>query len=232
MIRPGIADRVLGDLHRIAVSFLGIDLDTDLLPQNLQLVDGRRTIDVPRHEQHLPSFLAFDQIGQLTRKSRLTGTLQTGDQHDGRTSFQTDVGHRAAHQRRQLVADDLSHHLAGLDRAEHVLPERLGLHLVGERLGHLVVHVGVDQRAADLLQALGHIDLGDSALTLEDFERPFELVRQIFKHILLRIIGLRTPALQKRVAKTTRQRLSKLSFPETAAARHAARREAAYKNTN
>ena len=58
-----------------------------------------------------------------------------------------------------------------------VLPaQRLLLHLVGEGLGDLVIDVGVDERAADLLERLRDVDLRDAALALEYFERPFEFV--------------------------------------------------------
>ena len=43
-------DGVLGNLHRIAVSLLGVDLDANLAAEHLQLVDGRRTVDVARHQ--------------------------------------------------------------------------------------------------------------------------------------------------------------------------------------
>ena len=83
---------------------------------------------------------------------------------------------RAAHQLGQLVADDLGHHLSRLDGFEHVLAQGFLLHFVGEGLGNLVVDVGVDQRAADLLERLRDVDLGDAPLAFENFERPFEFI--------------------------------------------------------
>ena len=171
-----ITHGILGDLHRIAVALLGVDLHADLTAQHLQLVDGRRTVDVARHEQHLTALFALEERSQLAREGSLTRTLQTRDEHHGGRAVQTDVGGRAAHERGQFVAHDLGHHLPGLDRAQHVLPQGLLLHLIGERLGYLVIDVGVDQRTADLLERLGDVDFGNAAFALEEPERPFELI--------------------------------------------------------
>ena len=164
------------------VSLFGVDLHADLTAQHLQLVDGGRTVDVAGDEQHMAPLLLFEEGGQLAREGRLARTLQTGDQDDGRSAFQADVGGRAAHELRQLVAHDLGHHLPRLDSRQHVLTQRFLLHLVGERLGDLVVDVGVDQRAADLFERLGDVDLCDAAFAFEDLERPFEFICQVFKH--------------------------------------------------
>ena len=178
----GVFDRVLRDLHGVRVSLFGVDLHADLTAQHLQLVDGGRTVDVAGDEQHMAPLLLFEEGGQLAREGRLARTLQTGDQDDGRSAFQADVGGRAAHELRQLVAHDLGHHLPRLDSRQHVLTQRFLLHLVGERLGDLVVDVGVDQRTADLFERLGDVDLCDAAFAFEDLERPFEFICQVFKH--------------------------------------------------
>ena len=94
-----------------------------------------------------------------------------------------DIAHRPAHQFGQFVADDLRHHLSGLDRRQYILSQRLGFHFVGERLSHFIVDVGVDQRAPDLFQALGDVDFGDASLSFQDLKRPFEFIGKIFKHI-------------------------------------------------
>ena len=169
-------DGVLGNLHRIAVSLLGVDLDANLAAEHLQLVDGRRTVDVARHQQHLAAPLALEHRGELAREGRLTRTLKTGDEYHGRRTLEPDVGGRAAHELRQLVADNLGHHLPRLHRLEHILSQRLLLHLVGEVFGDLIVDVGVDERTANLLERLGDVDFGDAAFALENLERPFEFV--------------------------------------------------------
>ena len=168
---------VFGDLHRVFAALFGIYLDADLPSEHLQLVDGCRTVNVAGDQQHLPAFLALDERSQLARESGFTRTLKTRDQNHGGIALQPDVRRRAAHQQGQLVAYDLGHHLSGLHRLQYVLSQRLLLHFVGERLGYLVVDVGVDQRTANLLEGFGDVDLRDAALAFEDFERPFEFIR-------------------------------------------------------
>ena len=177
VVLTGVPDAVFGDLHRIHVALLGVDLHADLSAQHFQLVDGRGTVNVAGHQQHLTALLAFEHRGQLAREGGLTRTLQTRDQDHGRRALQPDVRGRAAHQLSQLVAHDLGHHLPRFDGFEHVLAQRLLFHLVGEALGDLIVDIGVDQRAANLFECLRDVDFGDAALALEDFERPFEFVR-------------------------------------------------------
>ena len=63
--------------------------------------------------------------------------------------------------------DYLHHELARLDCVYNVLSERLCLHRVGKLLCHLVVDIGVKQRAAHILQRFGYVNFGNFALTLE-----------------------------------------------------------------
>ena len=172
----GIPDGVLRDLHGVFVPLLGVDLDADLAAEDLQLVDGRRTVYVARNEQHLPALLRLDVGRELAREGRLARALETGDENDGRRPFEADVRGRAAHELGQLVAHDLGEHLPGFHGLQHVLTQRLLLHRVGEGLGYLVIDVGVDERPADLLERLGDVDLGDAPFALEYLERPFEFV--------------------------------------------------------
>ena len=66
--------------------------------------------------------------------------------------------------------------LAGLHRREHVHAQRLFLHLVGKFLGHLEIHIRVQQRTADVLHGLRHVYLGYLTFTLQYLERAFESV--------------------------------------------------------
>ena len=93
-----------------------------------------------------------------------------------------DVGRRAAHERRQFVADDLGHHLSRLDGGQDILAQGFLFDGIGEGLGDPVVDVGVDQCAADLLQRLGDVDLGDAPLALQNLEGAFQFIGQILEH--------------------------------------------------
>jgi len=77
----------------------------------------------------------------------------------------------------------LDQQLTGAYGGEHVGTHGLGLHPIGKVLGGLEVHVGVQQRAADLLHGLRHVDLRDLPLAFKDFERPFELIAEVLEHI-------------------------------------------------
>ena len=63
--------------------------------------------------------------------------------------------------------DNLHHELAWLDGGQHVHAQCFALHVVRETLGHFVVDIRIEQRAAHVLQRLGDIDLGDFSLTFQ-----------------------------------------------------------------
>ena len=166
------------------IPLFGIDFGSDLSAQHLELVDGRRTIDVARHEQHLASLLALEHRRQLAREGSLTGALQTGDQDDRRRALQLDVGRRAAHELCQLVADDLGNHLSRLDGLEHVLSQGLLLHLVGEGFGYLVIASASISARRISLRVSATVDFGDAAFALDQLEGPFEFYRFKFSNIV------------------------------------------------
>ena len=76
----------------------------------------------------------------------------------------------AAHELSQLVVHDLYHPLLGLHGGEHILPQCLLLHGIGEGLGHLVIDIGVQQCATHVFQCLGNVNLGYLALALQNLE--------------------------------------------------------------
>ena len=83
---------------------------------------------------------------------------------------------RTAHEQGKFVTDYLGHHLPRLDGGQHVGAEGLLLYLVGEGLGYLIVHVGVDERAAYLLERFGNVDFGNPSFALQYLERPLQPV--------------------------------------------------------
>ena len=83
-------------------------------------------------------------------------------------------GGSAAHEFSQFVVYYLHHQLAGLYGRKHVHSESFLLHGVGKRLGYLVVHVGIEERTAHVLQRFGHIYLRYLAFAFQYFERPIE----------------------------------------------------------
>ena len=103
---------------------------------------------------------------QACPKGCFTRTLKTCDKHNSRVALKFDVGSCATHQRRQLIADNLGHHLTGLNRVKHILTHRLLLYIICKVLGYLVVDIGIDKCTTNLLKGLCNIDFGDATLTL------------------------------------------------------------------
>ena len=59
---------------------------------------------------------------------------------------------------------DLDHQLTRTNRIDYVLTHRFLLHAVGKLLRSLIVHIGFEQRLADVFDRLRHVDLRDSSL--------------------------------------------------------------------
>ena len=73
---------VLGDVHRVGLGALVVDGHAQLLAQGLELVDGRRTVDVARHHGRALA-LGEQELGQLAAGRGLARALQA-HHHDDR----------------------------------------------------------------------------------------------------------------------------------------------------
>ena len=90
-------------------------------------------------------------VGELRAGGRLARALQAGHQDHGRpVRREGEVAAGAAHQRRQLLVDDLHHLLPGVEALEHVGAEAALLQRRRERFDDLEVDVGLEQGEADL----------------------------------------------------------------------------------
>ena len=163
-------DCILGNLYGVLISRFGIYRYAHLLAQYLQLVDSGRTINIACNKQNLTAFVALDVRSQFAGESGLSRTLQTRNKNHGRVAFKLDFGSFATHQCSKFVTHNLGHHLTRLNRFEHILTKCLLLHIVGKRLGYLVVDIGIDQRTTNLFEGLRNINLCNSALTFQNFE--------------------------------------------------------------
>ena len=162
--------------NRIFHIILSINRNPHLLAQHFQLADCRRTESVTGSEHHLHSLFALEEKCQFAAEGGLTGTVQTSHQHHCRTSFKIHLGGIASHQFCKLVVDNLDYHLLRLDCRENVLSKRLGLDIVTELLGCLVVDVRIEQSPPDILKGFCNIDFGDFSFTLENLERPLKFI--------------------------------------------------------
>ena len=179
----GLLDGILRDGHGVLAVRFAVYGYADLFAQHFQLFDGGGAVDVAGCQQRVLVLLVLQHQGELAREGGLSRAVEARHEDDGRMALQVQFGRFASHEGGQLVVHDFHHQLAGLHGGEHVLPQRLLLHRVGERLGHLVVHVGVEQCAAHVLEGFGHIDFGDFPFTFQYLERPFESFAQVVEHI-------------------------------------------------
>ncbi len=113
----------------------------------------------------------------------LARTLQP-DHHDRHRRHGGQVERRfvGAEHGDQLVMDDLDDHLAGRDRADHLLADRLLAHLGDEILDHRQGDVGLEQRHAHFAHGLGHVGLAQRAAAGQPVENPGQFRAQTFKH--------------------------------------------------
>ena len=157
----GFADSVAADLHGVLVPALGVDGNADLLPDDFELVNRRRSLEVRRH-QHRPLGPVQQHLGHLAARRGLARALQARHEQHGRPRrHKRNSRIDRPHEPHQLIMDDFNHDFGGLERVDDLGADRLLLHLVAELLGHFQVDVGLQQRGANLPHHLGHVGLGD-----------------------------------------------------------------------
>ena len=175
-----VAHGGLGDFHRVFGAHLK-HRDARLPADDLKLLDRGRAVDVARNEQR-PAAAALEHLRELRRVRRLAGALQTAHHDDGRRvrgHFQPLLA--AAHQRGQLLVDDLDDHLRGRQALHHILADGALRDALCEVLRNLVVDVGLEQGEAHLAHGLLDVGLGELALVFQFFKRIAELVGKTFK---------------------------------------------------
>ena len=127
----------LGDIDRLLAGDDRQGRDPSLFAQHFQLFLGGRALRVERRHQNFFTVPFLQACGDLRRRGRLTGALQT-DQHDAdrcRSQQFKPLRLRAQHLD-QLVVHDLDDHLARRDRAQHFLADRLFPHLFDKVAHH------------------------------------------------------------------------------------------------
>ena len=173
---------ILSNLNRILITLLGIDSNTNLAAQHLQLVNSGRTINVARHKENLKTALALAIKRKLAGEGSLTGALQSRYQNNARIALNINIGGGAAHKSRQLVVDNLNHHLPRLDRLEHIHTQSLLLHRVAETLCKLITYIRIQQRLANILKSLRNINLRNPSFTFEQLKGVLQPVYKILEH--------------------------------------------------
>ncbi len=174
---------VVGDINRVLVPGGGEEFRLHLAGQGLQLVDGRRAVDVGGHHHHFLLFPLLEETRQLGHRGGLTGALQARHHdHHRRLGGQIQGVVGVAHGVHQLVVDDLDERLARVKAFQHLLTEGLFLDLLHELLDHRQGHVGLQQRLAHLAQGVADIVFGELPLAGQAFQRLTQAVREILEH--------------------------------------------------
>ena len=110
-----LLERPARDVDRVLVGALLVHRRAGLGADLDELLDGGRAVDVARGDGDGRVVLLAQVPRQLGRRGGLAGALEAGHQHDGRRPRREgQPGRGAAHQRRQLLVDDLDDLLAGI----------------------------------------------------------------------------------------------------------------------
>jgi hypothetical protein len=125
--RIGAIERVHGEL--------------DLLAELLELVDGRRSLEIAGDESG-PLPVAPKHEAELGRRGRLARALETREENHGRRTAEREPRVARPHEGRQLLVDDLHDLLAGSQALQDVLAKRTLL----DRRREVARHFEVDVR--------------------------------------------------------------------------------------
>src|SRR3954449_7340946 len=178
-----LVERPPRDVDRRAVGALLVDVGADLGAELDELVDGGRPVDVARRHRDRRAVLGLQVAGELGARGRLARALEAGHEDHGRRPRRERDAHRgAAHQRRELLVDDLDDLLARVELADDLGAEAALLHRRRELLDDLEVDVGLEQRKADLAHGLVDVVLGQRPVGADVGERLLELLGKGVEH--------------------------------------------------
>src|SRR3954468_15548439 len=184
----GLVERPAGDVDRVAVGPLLVDRRARLAADLDELLDGGRPVDVARRDRDARLVLLLEQLRELRGGRGLARALQARHEDDRRRPRREgDPRGLPAHQRRQLVVDDLDHLLARVELLGDLDPERALLDGVRELLDDLEVDVGLEQREADLAHGLVDVVLGQRAALTHPRQRALQLLRKRVEHLCERL---------------------------------------------
>ena len=156
----------LTDLCRPFGGFFGVDINTELFTEALQLLHSGRALQVSSNQQRLLLLGLLKMQRELGAGRRLTTTLQTAHHQDQRPL----VGHRqtsclASEQIGQRIVKALDELLARVDRVNHVLADDALADVGNELLGDLEVDVSLQQGLTDGADTVVDIGFGQFLLT-------------------------------------------------------------------
>ena len=173
----GLVARPGGDLDRVGVGAALVDGGAGLGADLDELLDGGGAVDVAGGDADGGAVLLAQEARELGGRGRLAGALEAGhEDHRRRARREREPGRGAAHQRRQLLVDDLDDLLAGVELLLHLGAEAALLDRVRELLDDLEVDVRLEQRQADLAHGARDVLLGQRAAAADAGEGLLELL--------------------------------------------------------
>ena len=177
----GLLDGDLAEGHGVLRGQVGIDGNTKLLAQDLQLLDGRGALQVGRHEHRLAAAL-LEQLAQLAAGGRLARALQAAEHQHRQFRLEVQRMVHRAHQVDQFLVDDADELVRGVEGLEDRLADGLLGDLGDERLGDLDADVGFQQGRLHQGQPFAHVRLGQPAASAEGPDRRTEVFLKGFEH--------------------------------------------------
>ena len=159
-----------------------MDRHIELTAQHDELLDGRRPLEVGRHEHHTAA-AGEDLLGELGRRGRLARPLEATEHQDcGPACFEVERMIHRPHQVDQFAVDDADELLGRVERFEHPLADRIFADPLQELLGDVIGHVGLEQGCPNVGEPLPHVGGREFAAAAERVEGGGEGGSQRFKH--------------------------------------------------
>ena len=149
--------------HFDRIGRLGEHRHVDALPEDAQLLDRRRTLEIGGDQQRLASF-GDEMTCELAGGGGLPRPLQAGEHHDRRRlRAHRELARLPAERRDELLVHDLDDLLGGAQALRDLRAASAFLDPVDERLDDRDVDVGFEQRDADLAGDLVDVLLAQAA---------------------------------------------------------------------
>ena len=176
-------ERAPGDLDRLLAGDDRQRRDLGLAAEHGELLLRGRAGDVERRHHHLLAVLLGEALGELGGGRGLARALQA-DHHDhrGRGDRELEPGLLGAEHLDQRVVDDLDDLLAGRDRAQHLLADRLLGRPVDELADHRQRDVGLEQGDPHLAHRRAHVGLVQRAAAAQPVEDAAQTIAQALEH--------------------------------------------------
>jgi hypothetical protein len=170
----GFFERVARD--RDGIARLRVERHVDTTGEHAQLLDRGRALEVGTDEQRLQP-LGFQEPRELACGGRLSGALQAGEhEHGRRLGAHRQLAGLAAERLDQLVVDDLDELLRRVQVLRQLRADGLLLDALDERPHDADVHVGFEERHADLTRDLVDVLLAEASARAEATEDSVETV--------------------------------------------------------